>query len=185
MEKQVLRYSDIELELIKAIFAENDEIVKTLRKHFLQLNQSAVDLSLLEANIKGQVKVLELIRKTLLPTLDGDAPLHQIIDLWMTISIQELTPDGAMLQINARQVVIDYLEQQVSSLEGKGKQEILFEDLINMKDKTPDEVYINLTARNTLISHIEGMLGQLLGLAGLKVETTEEMKKRLAKDSTK
>lgn len=104
-----MRITDAELSLIKMTFAENDTLLKTLRKIFL-------------------------------PELDPTAPIGQNIDLWMTLKVD---------------------------------------------DQTPEEVYVNLKARNTVIQHIEMCLQQLEILAGMKEESVEETKNRLAKDSSK
>ena len=83
---------------------------------------------------------LKVMRKIFLPELDPATPLGQNLDLWMTVKIEDMSPEQAV---------------------------------------------INIKARNTLITHIEQQLLQLRSLAGLKVETVEETKTRLAGNSSK
>lgn len=179
-----MRYSDEELSLIKGAFAENDDALKALRKHFLQLPLSTLDQAML-APIKKEKALLDLIRKTLLPTLDGDAPFHQIIDLWMTIELKDRATPEAIHNIESRIVLMDYLDQQLSLLEGKGKEKIRFEDLIKRGDKNDKEYYVDVSARMSIIAHVEIQLAMFEILAGQKAETVEQTRKRLEQDSTK
>lgn len=184
-QQRQMRYTDKELQLIKSTFAENDELLKIIRKVMLQIPLDSVDLSRLELVKKPEV--LAVLRKTFLPTIDPDAPLNQVIDLWMTIQIADKTPDEALPHFKARKKLIEYLDQQLRFLEEDRDITIKFSELINLdrlKKETPD-VYSNIVARNTIISHTEMQLGMLKILGGLKDETLEETQERLRKDSTK
>ena len=81
MNEKKMRFSDEELTLIKSIFAENDEVLLALRKHFLQMPLDVIDQSILE-KIKSDTRVLSVVRKTFLPALEPNAPIYQIVDLW-------------------------------------------------------------------------------------------------------
>ena len=105
-KKQQMRYSDTELALIKNIFSENEELLKALRKHMLQLDITLADHQLLNDFIKNKPDVQALLRKTYLPTLDGDAPFHQILDLWMTIKIEDKNPESVYPTLMARDILI-------------------------------------------------------------------------------
>lgn len=187
-KKQQMRYNDTELALIKNIFSENEELLKALRKHMLQLDITLADHQLLNDFIKNKPDVQALLRKTYLPTLDGDAPFHQILDLWMTIKIEDKNPESVYPTLMARDILIKYLDQQLSILEGMtiGKtKQITLEKLKSIKGKTPDKALIDLTARNTMIAHNEMQIQILLNLSGRKDETVEQTMERLQKDSTK
>ncbi|MDD5178330.1 MAG: hypothetical protein PHT54_03575 [Candidatus Nanoarchaeia archaeon] len=184
MPEQQLRYDDIEINLIKNTFG-NLDLLKAIRKSFLQMPLSVVDQSLIKMNLTKDA--LKLLRRVFLPELEPDAPLHNEIDLWMTIKIDDKLPEEALPHIYARKMVIEYLEQQLSILEGKGSQKIKFEEILEIPDRSKItsyetfQVYSNLFARNTLIFHIEQQLSQLYILA-TKKEVSEEDKK---KDSSK
>lgn len=95
---QQMRITDAELGLIKATFAENDLLLKLLRKIFL-------------------------------PELDPNTPIGQNLDLWMTLSVENLTPEDALINIKARNTVIQHVEmclQQLRILAGR-------------KDETPEQ----------------------------------------------
>lgn len=186
-QKQSMRYADVELETIKLAFAENDELLIAIRKHFLQLPLTAVEQALVIA-LKNNEPVLKVIRKTMLPTIDGDAPFNQVIDLWMTIDLKDKDPKDALIVITAREKLIIYLEQQLKTLEGgvPSLDDIQLKDLTKVLVKTrADEMLSNFIMRNTLIAHTEQQLFMFSILAGQKNETVEQTKERLKKDSSK
>lgn len=185
--EQTMRYSNQELQIIKNTFAENDDLLKTIRKVMLQMPLNAVDLSRLELIKKKEV--LAILRKTFLPTLDADAPINQQLDLWMTVQIVDKTSDEAYPHLKAREMVIDYIDQQLYMLEEGckvpyGKEKIKFSKLVNL-ERVDTKVYIDMITRNTIVNHIEMQLMMLKILGGLKDETLEETQERLKKDSAK
>ena len=180
-----MRYTEIELNTIKEVFSENEELLKTIRKIMLQMPLNAVDLAELEFIRKPNI--LNVLRKTFLPTLDPDAPLNQIVDLWMTVQLADKEPLDALYQLRARELLINYINQQLKVLEDKSKEKIKFGKLINLKKPNAEagEIYFKMVARNSIIQHIEMQLNMLYILAGLKEETLEQTQERLKKDSSK
>ena len=184
-QKKQMRYTEIELNTIKEVFSENEELLKTIRKIMLQMPLNAVDLAELEFIRKPNI--LNVLRKTFLPTLDPDAPLNQIVDLWMTVQLADKEPLDALYQLRARELLINYINQQLKVLEDKSKEKIKFGKLINLKKPNAEagEIYFKMVARNSIIQHIEMQLNMLHILAGLKEETLEQTQERLRKDSSK
>ena len=105
-----------------------------------QMRITDAELAIIKSLFAENEPALKLMRKIFLPELDPNAPIGQNIDLWMTVKIEDMDKEAAL---------------------------------------------VNLKARNTLISHVEQQLMQLKVLAGLKKESVEETKERLAKDSSK
>jgi hypothetical protein len=182
MKKQ-MRYSDAELSVIKNTFSENEDVLKAIRKHFLQIKLSKAE----EAMLKGFSKdVLSVLRKSFLPEIDGDAPIHQVVDLLITVDIKEKTPDQLYLAFNARKVLMDYLDNRLAELEeDKRSTDSSFKDLSIIEGKDEEKLWIDMNVRNTLVVHVEQQLAQLQILAGTKDETPEATKEKLLKDSSK
>ena len=179
VETQKLRFSSKELSFIKNTFADQEELLKLIRKVMLQLPLTEQEETEVIKHFHGKQDIMKILRKCFLPELDGDAPIHQTIDLWMTIKIDDKTPEEAKPFIEARRRLIDYIEQQLDELGGAhNKPKILFRTLTNGD-------YVDLTMRNTMIMHTEQQLNAINVMAGLKEETSEEQKKRLEKDSNK
>lgn len=186
-QKQSMRYSDKELETIKLTFSENDELLIAIRKAFLQMPLSDIEQTIL-ANLKKDELALAVIRKTFLPTLDGNAPFNQVIDLWMTIELKNKDVEDAYNEVVAREKLISYIDQQLSILEGgvPSVDDIQFSDCVKIGAKTKaNETYTNFIMRNTLIQHTEQQLSMLSILSGLRTESVEDTKNRLKKDSAK
>jgi len=80
-----MRITDEELQLIKSLYAENNEALKLLRKVFL-------------------------------PEVNSKAPLGQNFDLWMTLKVDDLTPEEALINLKARNFVIGHVEQCLMQL---------------------------------------------------------------------
>lgn len=187
-KRQVMRYSDQELQLIKGVFAENDELLKSIRKVFYQMPLTAVDLSRLSITFNGKEGVQKVLRKTLLPTIDAEMPLQQNIDLWLTMKLKEMMVEEASVHLDSVNTWIKYIDQQLKVIEsGKysKKPTIRFKDLENIKDKPAYEKFADMLARNTIVNHVEQQLKQLEILGGLKEESPEQTIERLSKDSSK
>lgn len=81
-----------------------------------QMRYSDEEISLIQHTFKGNEKLLRLMRKVFLPELEADAPLGQMIDLWMTAKVDDMTPEQAMINIKARNSLILHVDQQLLSL---------------------------------------------------------------------
>lgn len=179
-----MRFSDSELSLIKNTFSDNEPILKAIRKVFLQIPLSESEEKIIK-EVSSNKNLVALLRKTFLPEIDGDAPLHQVIDLWMTLEIKDKDVDTVYHSAIARQKLITYLDETMETLAGKKvKDKIDFNSLTDIS-KDPLSVYVNLIVRNTILAHTEMQLNQLSVLAGTKEETVEETKERLFKNSAK
>ncbi len=181
-KKQTMRYSDEELSLLKNTFTNADELLKAIRKVFLQIKRSEAEQQLL-ANLTPEA--IAVIRKTVLPTIDGDAPLNQVIDLWMTLDVKERPITEGLHFILARKKLMDYLDQQLNILAGGSEEPLRFEELVSLGDKSAEQVFTDLLMRNTLIYHIEQQLQQFSVLAEQASENREERRAKIKKDSVK
>ena len=173
------RFTADEINLIKNTFFENEALLKIIRKKFLQLPlhqfEKIAGASLLSKD------VLKIVRKMILPEMDGDAPITQITDHWQFYreSSQPNFIQYSDKYIEARRIMINYLEGQMSWIEGKG------EGKMNFKDLTIFDDFENLYARQMIVDNVELGLNQLLLMASIKEETPEEMNKRLTQNSNK
>jgi hypothetical protein len=173
---QKMRYTPKELGIIKSLFSENEESLIALRKKFLGVELTETEKNQTTFNEES----LAVLSKTFNPQIDPNAPIHQVIDLWMTVDIKEKTPEEARINFKARKLVIEYI---VKRLEGK---KVFSLDSLTYSEKNDDETnLVNATARNTILGHIEQQLQQLQFLAGQKEETVEELMERLEKNSAK
>lgn len=81
-----------------------------------QMRFTEQELSLIKNTFKDNEELLKLMRKVFLPEIDPKAPLGQMIDLWFSLPIKELTPEQAQINILARNSLIMHLDQQLIQL---------------------------------------------------------------------
>ena len=187
---QKIRFTDSDMNLIKALFGDDAEIVYVIRKVLLQFELSTVEKMSLEKMINDKTKVL--LTRFFLPYLESDAPLFQMTNLILGLGsdTKSLDPISAWPHIQAKKLEIEYLEQQLKVLfGGTDKPKILLADLGGLsgysEEKHAEGAWVNVTAWNFILSYIDSNLAQMKVLAGLKSETVEQTKLRLGRDSTK
>ena len=180
-----MRFDEGELTALKNTFADNEELVKVIRRVFIQSDLSVEDIAIINTIFKGD-EMKALMAKFFNPKIDGKEHIHQLVDLWLTVDTKEKTVDQIIPTIKARKILISYLDQQIEKLFNLSSAEaIKLSDLIIYEEGYDDEAFVNLLARNTIIQHVEQMISQILILAGEKNETVEQTKKRLAQNSAK
>lgn len=89
-----------------------------------QMRVSQEELDLIRSTFKGNEKLLKALRKFFLPTITGDEPIGQTVDLWMSTPIKDLTPEQAYHQLIARNFIIGHIEAQLSQLEVIAEQNV-------------------------------------------------------------
>lgn len=93
------------------------------------MRYSDEELSLIKKTFAGNEVLLKLLRKVFLPEYDPQAPIGQVIDLWMTLDLANLSEQEREVRIFARNGLITHLEHQLMELS----------ILADRKDETPAE----------------------------------------------
>lgn len=183
--EKAMRYSDEELSFIKSLFAEDDTLLKVLRKVFLQGDLTAEEIKTVR-HFNTDSNSFKLLQKTLMPEIDHEAPLFQVVDLYSNIDTKNDSMEKAYPLILARDLMCDYLAQQFDVLaDKKPKTGIVLSKLARAGSKEPLQAFVDLSARNTIMTHVEFQLFNLKLLAGTKKETVEQTKARLQANSNK
>jgi len=184
-KEQVMFLSDDELQLVKNTFAENDDLLKVLRKHFLQMKMTEWEQEIVKT-IKGDV--LKVVSKVFLPTLElENVPIGQEMDVYLmqcnSIIEGQMSATEAIANIKARKKVFNYMDQSLKVLGGEDvENKIVFADWLNADGQA---LYENYIARNMIAVQIKNQLIKLKLLAGQKNETMEETLKKLNQNSNK
>lgn len=175
-----MRISDEEITILKNTFAENDVLLKSVRKAMLGLPMVTDEDKYLADLFKSE-DLRKVMRRIFLPEIEGDTPLGQNLDLWMTVQFADKTPEFSDVLLQARELLIELIEAGLKDLEApRANDRITFK-----RTQDPEADYVHLTARNTLINHVDQQLLTIKALAGKKEESVEQTKTRLLKDSTK
>jgi len=178
-----MRFSDSELLVLKYTFAESDELLFTIRKVFLQFE---LDEDEQKAIKSLSPELLAVIKKEMIPELDPNVPLFQMQDIFNIVNFQEADVNKIDMEIRARMIQKEYLEQQYEVLiQANVEEKIKLKDLLPAKDKPMANAIINLSARNMIVKHIDTQLHVFKVLAGQKDETVSETKDRLQRDSSR
>lgn len=185
-KNQYFIFSEAELSLIKNTFAENDELLYAIRNVLLQFPLSAGQKATLAVGLNENV--LNVLKKRILPDLAPTFPLGQLPSILTTLTkeIQTYGVEDMAVQFEAKQLEIDYLQQQFEVLKGNTPVDpISLADLGTLAGKDAETQFIHMTAYLFLLGYIDPMLVMIKNIAGAKEETPEEQKKRLTRDSSK
>lgn len=172
-------FNEEELSLIKNTFAENDTLLYTIRKVFLQFDLTEPEKNLIKMSVTPDV--LHVLKKRILPEIGPEYPLGQLPSLLTTLTKDLQTYDCERMedQFAAKQLEIDYLTQQFKVLEDlDAPQPIKLKEMAQME-------YVMMTAYLFLLGYIDPSLNMIKILAGEKIETPEDQKARLLRDSSK
>lgn len=182
---QIFIFNEAELSLIKNTFSENDPLLYAIRKVFLQFELNDGDKALLKL---VNTEIVNVLKKRMFPELSNVFPLGQLPSLMTTLTQDLKVKDVEEMsyQFDAKQIEIDYLEQQFAVLEGKEVEEkIKLKELGTLKGKTPGQQFIDMTAYLFLLGYIDPMLNMIKTIAGKKEETLAQLNERLKRDSNK
>lgn len=97
------------------------------------------ELTTIKALYSDNLPALKVLRKIFLPEVNATAPLGQNFDLWMTMKIEDLTAEEALVNLKARNTLIQHVESclmQLSLLAGQ-------------KEETVEETKARLAANST------------------------------------
>ena len=180
---QIMRYSDPELEFLNNTFAERTDLLILIRKFLFQGELTDQEKNLFVA---FSPELIRILKKAYLPDIDLTTPIGQLVDLWSNIDTKNKDIEGAWLEMAARKILIDYIQERFEALvENRFDSKIQISSLEYDPRNSKEKNFINLSARNSLISHIDFQTGQLWILAGQKKESLKEIQERLLKNSSK
>lgn len=92
------------------------DVKKTGMQQGSQMRITPDEMELIRNTFANNEPLLRLMRKIFLPEIDPKAPIGQIVDLWMTVDIKDMTPEEAYLNLKARNTLITHVDQQLMSL---------------------------------------------------------------------
>jgi hypothetical protein len=103
-----------------------------------QMRITTEDMQLIKGTFANNEPLLKLLRKIFLPELDPTTPIGQNIDLWMTVSVDNMTAEQALVNLKARNILINHVEQQLMQLKL----------LSEVKEETAEELSVRMEKDN-------------------------------------
>lgn len=185
--KRQMRFTSAELDLLHRLFHENEVLLKAIRKAFLQMPLSEADQKLLKTTF-SQEENFAVLEKVFNPKLDPDAPILQLVDMWLNVEIKEKDTATALPYIIARKMMCEYIDEFFETLkicDWDGGTEV-FADYTKIDFNVEDvkDIHAKILARNNLLAHCEAQLNQIVILASMGESKTEKVKEDMKKDST-
>ncbi len=178
---QSLLVSDSEIALLKSVFAENDDLLRTVRNLFFGLELTQDEKTTIISTFAND-DIKQLMKKRFLPSITNkEAPIGQTVDMWVGVEVRGKHPTEIFQLVSARKNQIEMIRQALALLENPDGDKIIVE--FNPLEVKQDDLQIELLTRNNYISHIETQLIMIKVIAGQKEETVAQATKRMGKDS--
>lgn len=175
-------YNEKELELLKSVFAENEELLILMRKLFFGVDISEKDKEIIKSTFKNK-ELIRAVKHKIYGLNDFDTPIGQLSDFWMGAESQVFGQSKETIEqtVKSKEMIFSMFEQAMGLLTDPSGEKVD----ISLKSFEEDELQISLIARNLYMKAIDSGLLQIFLIAGKKEETIEETMKRLTKDSAK
>lgn len=171
------------IEVVKAAFAGDLDLLKTLRKMVLGFPLTAYEKDRSKI-ITDNPQLIEIIESNLNPTLTGDEEIFMINDIWFQLNIKDKSKEEALLLMKAVALNQKFMTQAIIRVKG-GESDYNINALSYDENLSDDENLYRTISRNITISGVEGCLRGFFNLAGEKGETIEQLAKRMEKNSSK
>jgi hypothetical protein len=190
-KKPAFRYSESEINLIKATFSDNDELLMALKKSMLQLELTEAEEVAILNTFNGKTELMTVLRKFFTPTLeDKNIDVHQMTDMWSIIereiNFRDRKVEDAWPLLQVADKTIKYINHQLDILEGKiFDVTINFKEMVNLDYNNPTDSYTSILTRNLIFTRVEKVIMAIYGMSLNKNETPEELAERLALNSNK
>lgn len=88
-----------------------------------QMRITDEEQALIKSTFKNNEMLLKLMRKMFLPELDPNAPIGQMVDLYRTIPTKDRDPESIAIELTARNMVIDHVDNVLMQLLLMARQE--------------------------------------------------------------
>lgn len=178
-----LAFNDLEISLIKKLFAGNDKMLMAVRNHMLQFELTEEEKGLLSTLSPDAIQFLR--DRVFVPRANRLSKLQKIGDAWGSLQVNNMGAEEAYLHFLAREGQIAFYNQQLDMLNGDvPTKTIKLNDYVSdISNKTPQDAYVGFVIRNTILLQTDYHMNLLKTFAGRDDESVEEVKKRLSKDS--
>lgn len=179
-KEQTMRIADDELDFIKQQFANNDQLLRSIRALMYGLDVLPTEKSEIKKAFSSPL-ALRTAQKLFLPSIADDVPIGQCIDSLMTIKFDGQSVEQSIIIVEARERMMGMMATALKLLEDPEGLKVTTE----LGNLAGTERLTQLIARNSFIVQTDQSLLQIKLLAGQKTETVEQTKKRLQADSSR
>jgi len=187
-DKAKLMYNDRELLLIKSVFAENEELLKSVRKLMFGSKVSLKEIEAIKSSFSNP-DVVDAVKHKVYGLNNLETPIGQLSDFWMGAETQIFgaSRDTIYQAVAVKEKVLEMFEKAFALLTNPDGEKVNLEvkSILNKPRAEIDELQIDLIARNLFMKAIDSGLFAIMTIAGKKDETLEDVLNRLSKNSNK
>lgn len=180
-----LMYSNKDIDLIKSVFAENDELLVMLRKLFFGAKLTAGEKKIIVSTFENP-EVVEVLRRKVYGTNNFETPIGQLSDFWLGVESQIFgaSRDTIYQAIKSKELVLSMFVKGFDLLKNPDGERVHVNVPVSV-DLNADPLGVEMIARSLYMKAIESALHAVKTIAGMKSETAEQAVKRLQADSMK
>lgn len=184
-EETKLMYSSKDIDIIKKVFAENDELLIVLRKLFFGLDLTDHEKESIKGTFKDQ-ETRDVLQRKIYGLNDFSTPVGQLSDFWLGVESQIFgaSRDAIQQTVESKQIVYGMFEKAMLLLTNPDGERVTTV-VAQLPGLMIDPLQVGLISRNLYMKAVETSLLTLKSIAGMRQETTEEAIKRLTADSSK
>lgn len=100
-----------------------------------QMRFTEQELAIFKGAFKDNEPLLKLLRKVFLPELDPQAPLGQMIDIWMSTATKDRTPEQIAIELTARNMLIQHVDGMLMQMRTLAGMETMTQEEVVAKVK--------------------------------------------------
>lgn len=182
-KKSIASVSDESVNLLQSIFANNEKLLKLIRKAMFGLDLSKDEKETLRGVFINKELVKVFNRRFCPSYLDEDTAIGQTLDLWAGVEVRGQTRDAIQQSVMARKLLIEMTKQGLSRLENPDVEgvDLSYDPVVN----SADALHVRLIVRNSYLNNVETQLSFIKVISEQNNLTTDELKKKILKDSAK
>jgi hypothetical protein len=169
------RLAPEETGLLTSVFSDSPDIYLALRDCFF-----GFELDDSQKQLLGEVKKISpLIRKIFLPEVVKGIPFGNTFDLWQTKDLQTSDPQAGLISIEAKKLIIDFLETSLNRLNNP--------ELTGVHLEIPSALQqlSFIQGRNGYISYIDNQIRFLIQHVNMQTMSKEEITTLMSMNSAK
>lgn len=181
-KKEKLMYNEAEISMIKELFADNEYLLKVLRRLFWGIDISKEDKDLILKTFKRDGSK-EVLKRKFYGELDVETPIGQLSDFWMGVEGQVFgaSRDTIEQAITSKVMVLENFNKAFALLSNPDGEK----PNMSVMSLVSDPLQSSMIARNIYLKAVETALFTIKTIAGKKEESLEETIKRISQDSAK
>lgn len=182
-EKQELMYSNKDIELIKSVFSENDELLILIRKLFCGAELTVDEKKIITTSFSNP-EAIEVFKRKVYGINNLETPVGQLSDFWLGVESQIFgaSRDTIYQAISSKELVLSMFTKAFALLSNPDGEKV---DVSVRPLLEADPLGIKIIARNLYMKAIETSLLAVKTISGIKIESVDEAVKRLKSDSSK